>query len=54
MRMIPWLDGQSPFPDVSEALTEADGAPRLLAGGGPTVLPADPGFSDDSTAYPTG
>jgi leucyl/phenylalanyl-tRNA--protein transferase len=32
--MIPWLDGQSPFPDVSEALTEADGAPGLLAAGG--------------------
>ncbi len=31
--MIPWLDGQAPFPDVSEALTEADGAPGLLAAG---------------------
>jgi leucyl/phenylalanyl-tRNA--protein transferase len=32
--MIPWLDGHTPFPDVSEALTEADGAPGLLAAGG--------------------
>jgi leucyl/phenylalanyl-tRNA--protein transferase len=31
--MIPWLEGQMPFPDVSEALTEADGAPGLLAAG---------------------
>jgi leucyl/phenylalanyl-tRNA--protein transferase len=31
--MIPWLEGQTPFPDVSEALTEADGAPGLLAAG---------------------
>jgi leucyl/phenylalanyl-tRNA---protein transferase len=31
--MIPWLDSNSPFPDVSTALTEADGAPGLLAAG---------------------
>jgi leucyl/phenylalanyl-tRNA--protein transferase len=31
--MIPWLEGQDPFPDVSQALTEADGAPGLLAAG---------------------
>jgi leucyl/phenylalanyl-tRNA--protein transferase len=32
--MIPWLDLDTPFPDVSLALTEADGAPGLLAAGG--------------------
>ncbi|HYD97658.1 MAG TPA: leucyl/phenylalanyl-tRNA--protein transferase [Noviherbaspirillum sp.] len=32
--MIPWLDDNAPFPDVSLALTEADGAPGLLAAGG--------------------
>jgi leucyl/phenylalanyl-tRNA--protein transferase len=32
--MIPWLEGHAPFPDVSEALTELDGAPGLLAAGG--------------------
>jgi leucyl/phenylalanyl-tRNA--protein transferase len=32
--MIPWLDGDTPFPAVSQALTEADGAPGLLAAGG--------------------
>src|SRR5215212_1645660 len=32
--MIPWLEGNMPFPKVSEALTEADGAPGLLAAGG--------------------
>jgi leucyl/phenylalanyl-tRNA---protein transferase len=32
--VIPWLDKHSPFPDVSEALTEADGAAGLLAAGG--------------------
>ncbi len=32
--MIPWLDSQSLFPDVSKALTEAEGAPGLLAAGG--------------------
>lgn len=32
--MIPWLEGQTPFPNVSEALTDADGAPGLLAAGG--------------------
>ncbi|WP_136414448.1 MULTISPECIES: leucyl/phenylalanyl-tRNA--protein transferase [Oxalobacteraceae] len=32
--MIPWLDARSPFPDVSKALTDADGAPGLLAAGG--------------------
>ena len=31
--MIPWLDRSTPFPDVSEALTDADGAPGLLAAG---------------------
>lgn len=32
--MIPWLDDRTPFPDVSSAMTEADGAPGLLAAGG--------------------
>jgi leucyl/phenylalanyl-tRNA--protein transferase len=32
--MIPWLEGQAPFPNVSKALTDADGAPGLLAAGG--------------------
>jgi leucyl/phenylalanyl-tRNA--protein transferase len=32
-KMIPWLDRSTPFPDVSEALTDADGAPGLLAAG---------------------
>lgn len=32
--MIPWLETDSPFPDVSHALTEEDGAPGLLAAGG--------------------
>jgi leucyl/phenylalanyl-tRNA---protein transferase len=32
--MIPWLDADTPFPDVSKALTEADGAAGLLAAGG--------------------
>ncbi|KAF3996388.1 leucyl/phenylalanyl-tRNA--protein transferase [Glaciimonas immobilis] len=31
--MIPWLEIDTPFPDVSEALSEADGAPGLLAAG---------------------
>jgi len=31
--MIPWLQDDSPFPDVSNALTEADGAAGLLAAG---------------------
>ena len=31
--MIPWLDRNTPFPDVSHALTDADGAPGLLAAG---------------------
>jgi leucyl/phenylalanyl-tRNA--protein transferase len=31
--MIPWLEGQTPFPDVSKALTDLDGAPGLLAAG---------------------
>lgn len=31
--MIPWLEADTPFPDVSLALTEADGAPGLLAAG---------------------
>jgi leucyl/phenylalanyl-tRNA--protein transferase len=32
--MIPWLELGTPFPDVSAALTEDDGAPGLLAAGG--------------------
>jgi leucyl/phenylalanyl-tRNA--protein transferase len=32
--LIPWLNHSTPFPDVSQALTEADGAPGLLAAGG--------------------
>lgn len=32
--VIPWLDKNSPFPDVSQALTDADGAAGLLAAGG--------------------
>ncbi|HYD62613.1 MAG TPA: leucyl/phenylalanyl-tRNA--protein transferase [Noviherbaspirillum sp.] len=32
--MIPWLEADSPFPDVSRALREEDGAPGLLAAGG--------------------
>jgi len=31
--MIPWLEADSPFPDVSESLTEDEGAPGLLAAG---------------------
>jgi leucyl/phenylalanyl-tRNA--protein transferase len=31
--MIPWLDTTAPFPDVRLALTDADGAPGLLAAG---------------------
>lgn len=31
--MIPWLDKDEPFPHVSSALTEADGAAGLLAAG---------------------
>ncbi|NDI85874.1 leucyl/phenylalanyl-tRNA--protein transferase [Undibacterium crateris] len=31
--MIPWLEQNSPFPDVSTALTEAQGAAGLLAAG---------------------
>ncbi len=31
--MIPWLEEDAPFPDVSTALTDADGAPGLLAAG---------------------
>jgi leucyl/phenylalanyl-tRNA--protein transferase len=31
--MIPWLELNSPFPDVSKALTEEDGAAGLLAAG---------------------
>ncbi len=31
--MIPWLDENMPFPDVSTALTETDGAAGLLAAG---------------------
>lgn len=33
-KMIPWLESGTPFPDPSEALTEAEGAPGLLAAGG--------------------
>ena len=32
--MIPWLEPNAAFPDPSEALTEAEGAPGLLAAGG--------------------
>jgi leucyl/phenylalanyl-tRNA---protein transferase len=32
--MIPWLEADTPFPDISKALTEADGAAGLLAAGG--------------------
>jgi leucyl/phenylalanyl-tRNA---protein transferase len=32
--MISWLEPGMPFPDVSKALTEAHGAPGLLAAGG--------------------
>ena len=31
--MIPWLEDDEPFPNVSSALTEADGAAGLLAAG---------------------
>lgn len=31
--MIPWLDADTPFPDISTALTEKDGAAGLLAAG---------------------
>lgn len=31
--MIPWLDAGVPFPDVSLALSDTDGAPGLLAAG---------------------
>lgn len=31
--MIPWLEAATPFPDISQALTEAEGAPGLLAAG---------------------
>ncbi|GAA4028088.1 leucyl/phenylalanyl-tRNA--protein transferase [Actimicrobium antarcticum] len=31
--MIPWLEIDTPFPDVDQALTEADGAAGLLAAG---------------------
>jgi leucyl/phenylalanyl-tRNA--protein transferase len=32
-RLIPWLEADTPFPPVSSALTEADGAAGLLAAG---------------------
>ncbi len=32
-QMIPWLERDMPFPEVSEALTEAEGLPGLLAAG---------------------
>lgn len=31
--MIPWLEHDTPFPSADQALTEADGAPGLLAAG---------------------
>lgn len=31
--MIPWIDAGAPFPDVTKALGDADGAPGLLAAG---------------------
>lgn len=32
--MIPWIQGDEPFPPVDSALTDTDGAPGLLAAGG--------------------
>lgn len=32
--VIPWLEAGTPFPEVTTALTEFDGAPGLLAAGG--------------------
>jgi leucyl/phenylalanyl-tRNA--protein transferase len=32
--MIPWLETDTPFPDIASALTESDGAAGLLAAGG--------------------
>lgn len=32
--LIPWLENDSPFPEVTTALTELEGAPGLLAAGG--------------------
>lgn len=32
--MIPWLENDTPFPEVTTALTELEGAPGLLAAGG--------------------
>ena len=40
--MIPWLDTHAPFPDVEQALTDADGAAGLLAAG--ADLSPQPGF----------
>ncbi len=37
--MIPWLNTDTPFPDVRNALTEADGAPGLLAAGADLSAP---------------
>jgi leucyl/phenylalanyl-tRNA--protein transferase len=34
MALIPWLEADTPFPNVSAAFTELDGAPGLLAAGG--------------------
>jgi leucyl/phenylalanyl-tRNA---protein transferase len=34
IKMISWLDEGTPFPDVTKALKEIDGAPGLLAAGG--------------------
>jgi leucyl/phenylalanyl-tRNA--protein transferase len=34
MALIPWLEADDPFPDISTAFTEQDGAPGLLAAGG--------------------
>jgi leucyl/phenylalanyl-tRNA--protein transferase len=33
MTLIPWLEADTPFPDVSTAFTEREGAPGLLAAG---------------------
>lgn len=34
MPVIPWLEADTPFPPITAAFTESDGAPGLLAAGG--------------------
>jgi leucyl/phenylalanyl-tRNA--protein transferase len=34
MSTLPWLETDTPFPDISSALSEQEGAPGLLAAGG--------------------